>query len=84
MAPIRESIRFAAHCNFVQTEDGPMPIEIALATLWERSTTVLTVQEDEDNKKRLSRVQLPTPDQPCRETVHGDSSGLELQQKDGL
>ncbi|GIX87911.1 hypothetical protein CEXT_768091, partial [Caerostris extrusa] len=25
MAPFRESIRFAAHCNFVQTEDGPMP-----------------------------------------------------------
>ncbi|GIX93667.1 hypothetical protein CDAR_201771 [Caerostris darwini] len=54
MVPIREYIGFAAHCNFVQTKDGPMPVEIALATLWERSTTVLTV-DDQDNKNR-SRI----------------------------
>ncbi|GIY54138.1 hypothetical protein CEXT_742731 [Caerostris extrusa] len=63
MAPFRESIRFAAHCNFVQTKDGPMPVEIALATLWERSTTVLTVvvdEEGEDNKNRR-RIGRPLP-----------------------
>ncbi|GIX85406.1 hypothetical protein CEXT_703431 [Caerostris extrusa] len=60
MPPIREYIGFAAHCNFVQTEDGPMPIEIALATLWERSTTVLTVVLDNDNKNP-SRIGRPLP-----------------------
>ncbi|GIX97946.1 hypothetical protein CDAR_297951 [Caerostris darwini] len=59
MPPIREYIGFAAHCNFVQTKDGPMPVEIALATLWERSTTVLTVN-DQDNKNR-SRIGRPLP-----------------------
>ncbi|GIY80804.1 hypothetical protein CEXT_112331 [Caerostris extrusa] len=64
MAPIREYIGFAAHCNFVQTEDGPMPEEIALATLWERSTTVLTVEEDDEankNRRRIGRAMQPLP-----------------------
>ncbi|GIY21842.1 hypothetical protein CDAR_253281 [Caerostris darwini] len=65
MAPFRESIGFAAHCNFVQTEEGPMPVEIALATLWERSMTVLTVVVDEEdsnkNRHRIGRSMQPLP-----------------------
>ncbi|GIY37504.1 hypothetical protein CEXT_716441 [Caerostris extrusa] len=87
MPPIREYIGFAAHCNFVQTEDGPMPIEIALATLWERSTTVLTEtrnktfsslwptrHEHEYAWKCPEYEELPTPDQPLLNGVR-DSSG---------
>ncbi|GIY20981.1 hypothetical protein CEXT_120051 [Caerostris extrusa] len=56
MAPFRESIRFAAHCNFVQTEDGPMPVEIALATLWERFDDSVDGRRSNknDNKNRAA------------------------------
>ncbi|GIY63795.1 hypothetical protein CEXT_579461 [Caerostris extrusa] len=41
-----------------------MPVEIALATLWERSTTVLTVVVDDDpnkNRRRIGRSMQPLP-----------------------
>ncbi|GIY24884.1 hypothetical protein CEXT_782881 [Caerostris extrusa] len=59
MAPFRESIRFTAHCNFVQTEDGPMPVEIAFGY------SLGTVDNDEadpnKNRRCIGRSMQPLP-----------------------
>ncbi|GIY99708.1 hypothetical protein CEXT_779491 [Caerostris extrusa] len=58
MVLIRD-IGFVGHANFVQTDSGSVPVEIALATLRDTKATLLTVnvtdQTNGTEKMRTSR-----------------------------
>ncbi|GIY32144.1 hypothetical protein CEXT_538411 [Caerostris extrusa] len=56
MAPIREYIGFAAHCNFVQTKDGPMPVEIAFGY------SLGTVDDSVDGRGMTTRIVAASAD----------------------